>query len=113
MSLVAGLLKRLDVECREAFEERAAIIEFSAGQERSHAEALALLDMVRLHPLCLSGITALQIELDDATEWLLTTNLGFARRYLADIHAKEISVVNLADVLNERYGGVALLTVLG
>lgn len=113
MSLVTDLLDRLDAECREAFEERAGVMEFDAGLDRAHAEAVALLDVIRLHPLCLSGITALQIELDGATEWLLTTDVEFARQYLADIGAQEIAVVSLVDVLHEQYGGVALLTVLG
>ena len=112
-NIVADLLNRLDADSREAFEERAGIMEFDAGLDRAHAEALALLDVIKLHPLCLSGITALQIELDGATEWLLTADVDFARRYLATIHAKEVAMVNLADVLNEQYGGVALLTVLG
>lgn len=113
MNLATDLLDRLDAECREAFEERAGVMEFDAGLDRAHAEAVALLDVIRLHPLCLSGITALQIELDGATEWLLTTDVEFARQYLADIGAQEIAVVSLADVLHEQYGGVALLTVLG
>lgn len=112
-SIVADLLNRLDADCREAFEERAGIIEFDGGLNRAHAEALALLDLIRLHPLCLSGITALQIELDGATEWLLTTNVEFARQHLNDIFAKEIQVANLADVLHEQYGGVAILGTLG
>ena len=63
--------------------------------------------------MALSGITVLQIELDGGTEWLLTTDLPFARQHVADIHAKEIAVVNLADVLELQYGGVATLTTLG
>lgn len=112
-NIVADLLDRLDADCREAFEERAGIVEFDAGLDRAHAEALALLDVIRLHPLCLSGITALQIELDGATEWLLTSNVDFARSYLATIHAKEIAMVNLTDVLHEQYGGIATLGTLG
>ena len=112
-SIAADLLNRLDAEYREAFEERAAIMEFDAGMDRTHAEALALLDVFRRHPLCLSGITALQIELDGTTEWLLTTDVEFARQHLADIFAKEIQGVNLADVIHEQYGGVAILGTLG
>lgn len=112
-NIVADLLNRLDADCREAFEERAGIMEFDAGLDRAQAEALAMLEVIRLHPLCLSGIASLQIELDGATEWLVTTDIDYARSYLATIHAKEIAVVNFADVLNEQYGGAALLTVLG
>lgn len=113
MSLVTDLLDQLDADCREAFEERAGVMEFDAGLDRAHAEALALLDVIRRHPLCLSGITVLQIELDGATEWLLTTDVDFARQHLADIFAREIRVVNLIDVLHEQYGGIATLGTLG
>ncbi len=112
-NIVADLLNRLDANCREAFEERAGIMEFDAGLDRAHAEALALLDVIRLHPLCLSGITGLQIELDGVTEWLLTTDIEFTRQHLADIFAREIRVVNLMDVLHEQYGGIATLGNLG
>ncbi len=113
MNLVADLLNRLDADSREAFEERAGIMEFDAGLDRAHAEALALLDLIHRHPLCLSGITVLQIELDGATEWLLTTDIDLARQHLADIFAREIRVVNLIDVLHEQYGGIATLGTLG
>ena len=41
--LVAQMVEQLDLDLREAFEERAAIVEFEAGVQRAHAEALALL----------------------------------------------------------------------
>ena len=112
-NIVADLLNRLDADCQEAFEERAGIMEFDAGMDRAYAEAVALLDVIRLHPLCLSGITVLQIELDGATEWLLTTDVDFARQQLADIFAREIRAVNLIEVLHEQYGGIATLGTLG
>jgi hypothetical protein len=111
--IVADLLCRLDECQREAYEERAGILTFEVGLSRATAEALALLDLVRLQPMALSGITALEIELDGSTEWLLTKDLEYARRYLADIRATEIAQVDLADVLLQQYGGVALLTTLG
>ena len=111
--ILADLLCRLDECQREAYEERAGILTFEAGVDQPLAEALALLDLIRLQPMALSGITVLQIELDVGSEWLLTTDLPFARQHLADIHAKEIARVNLADVLERQYGGVAVLTTLG
>lgn len=47
--IVAVLLQLLDEGQREAFEERAGIIEFSAGLSRGHAECLALLEVIRGH----------------------------------------------------------------
>ncbi len=47
--VVAMLLQLLDETEREAFEERAGIIEFDAGLPRGHAECLALLEILRRH----------------------------------------------------------------
>lgn len=111
--IVADLLAGLDEHQQEQFQERAGILTFDAGLDRQLAEALAMLDLIRLNPMALSGITVLQIELDGGTEWLLTTDITLARQHLADIGAREIAVVNLADVVAQQYGGIATLTTLG
>lgn len=59
-----------------------------------------------------SQLTCIEIELDGATEWLLTTDTSFARRYISDIQAKEIAARSIMNVIHEQYGGVALLTTL-
>lgn len=49
--IVADLLARLDANQLEEFEERAGIIEFEqADVQRSLAEALAMLCILRRHP---------------------------------------------------------------
>ena len=48
--LVADLVNRLDDTLREAYEERAGIIEFEANLPREHAECLALLNVLVSHP---------------------------------------------------------------
>lgn len=48
--LVAALVDRLNDNLREAFEERAGILEFEAGLPRAHAECLALLNVLVIHP---------------------------------------------------------------
>ncbi|MDO8291090.1 MAG: hypothetical protein Q7T44_17895 [Parvibaculum sp.] len=111
--IVADLVSRLDDNHREQFEERAAIMEFDAQLFRDIAECLALLDVLRRHPLALAGITALQYELDGETQWLVTTDLAYAREHLADICANEAAVLDLAEVIEEQYGGVAMLTTVG
>ena len=80
---------------------------------RGHAECLALLDLLCRHPSVLSGVTVLEIELDGGTEWLLTTDLQYARRYVTDVGGNEIAVHQLADVLLTQYGGIAVLNTLG
>lgn len=48
--ITEALVCRLDENLREAFEERAGIMQFEAGKERELAEALALLDVIRTYP---------------------------------------------------------------
>lgn len=111
--LIAELLERLDTNQREAFEERAGIMQFDGQLPRGHAECRAMLDLLRRHPSSLTGVIVLQIELDGGTEWLLTTDLPYARRYVADVGGKEIAVDSLTEVVEVQYGGIAVLTTLG
>jgi hypothetical protein len=111
--LVAELADRLDQNQREDFEERAGIVQFDAGLPRGHAEALAMLDVLCRYPEALTGISVLKMELDGGTQWLLTTDLSFARRYLADVGGSEIAQCNLAEVVAEQYGGITVLSMLG
>jgi len=53
--LVADAVSKLDDNLREAFEERAGIIEFDAGLPRAHAECLALLGILINHPNSLTA----------------------------------------------------------
>jgi hypothetical protein len=55
-ALVAEMVTALDDNQREAFEERAAIIEFDANLPRGHAECLALLDVLRRNPAVLAKL---------------------------------------------------------
>ena len=109
-ALVADLVNKLDTNQREEFEERAGIMEFDAKLPRAHAECLALLNVLHRHPVALTGVTVLQVELDGATQWLLTTDLNCGRQRLADIGGREIAVLDLAAVVKEQYGGLALLS---
>ena len=111
--LVAELAERLDANQREAFEERAGIRQFDGQLPKSEAEVLAMLDVVSRYPEALSGVVVLQIALDGSTEWLLTTDLAYARRYLADVGASGMAQCRLADVLLTQYGGIAVLATLG
>ena len=84
-----------------------------ARNEGSIDRAVRIFLGIFLIGMALSGVTVLQIELDGGSEWLLTTDLPFARQYISDIGAKEIAVLNLKEVLWEQYGGIATLTTLG
>ena len=111
--LLAELVERLDASQREAWDERAAIMQFDGQLPRGHAECLALLNLLRRHPSVLSGVTVLEIELDGGTEWLLTTDLQYARRYVTEVGGHEVAERHLPDVLLTQYGGVAVLNTLG
>lgn len=106
---VLALIDSLPPDQREAFEERAAIMQFDGRLGREHAEVLALLDVLRQ----VSGVQAIRAEIDGGTNWMVTTDLLYARQYLQDIHAVEIGVVELAEVIHEQYGGLAMLNTVG
>ncbi|MBB5202841.1 hypothetical protein HNQ51_000134 [Inhella inkyongensis] len=48
--IVTAIVWKLDEDLREAWEERAAVLEFDAGLSRELAECLALLDLIRMRP---------------------------------------------------------------
>jgi len=108
------LIDKLPAALMETWSERSALIEYEAGtQPRALAEALALIELLRHHPSLLTGVTLLQLELAGGAEWLLTADLDFARRHLAEVGGVKIAVLNLAEVLDRQYGGLAMLTTLG
>jgi hypothetical protein len=72
-AIVDALVWRLDENHREAFEERAGILQFEAGKERELAEALALLEVIRLHPLAVSGVVFMRGTLAGRPAAVLTT----------------------------------------
>ncbi len=50
---IIEMLDRLDADQKEEWEERAAIMELDGGLFRDHAECLALLCILRKHPMAL------------------------------------------------------------
>lgn len=114
LPFASNVLSRLDHGQREHLMERSAILASEAGvQPPALCDALALLEVLRLHPAALTGLIVLEIEQDGATQWLLTTNLDNAREHLRDIGATEIAVLNPADVVRAQYGDLAMLATLG
>ena len=109
-SIVADVVNQLDADLREDFEERAGVMEFDAQLPRAHAECLALIDLLRRYPNALWGVTVLQVERSGSMEWMLTTDIATARQHIVATGGKEIGTVDLADAINQQYGGMALLT---
>jgi hypothetical protein len=106
--VVSELIERLDADVRELFEERAGIVEFEGGLPREEAESYALLDVLRRHPFALTGVTVVRIDRGNETRWLVTTDPDAARRVTSSC-GDAARVVELTDVLNEQFGGAALL----
>ncbi len=48
--LVAAMVASLTNDLHELFQERAAIRQYDGGQSRELAEAMAVLDVIRMHP---------------------------------------------------------------
>ena len=109
--LVAEMVDQLDLDLREAFEERAAIVEFEAGVQRAHAEALALLSILERHPDALSGVTVLCVEVDGVVHFYLADSIERAREHAEAKRANEIRAAGVNWVLIEEFGGLAQLVV--
>lgn len=109
---VARLVQQLDDGRREAFEERAGILEFDAKLPRLEAERQALLQTLARYGFPGSpDVRLLQVEVGGATQWLLSGNEIAARRVQADQGAGEVVEVDLADTLHSQFGGLAVLAI--
>lgn len=110
--VVDALVCRLDDNLREAFEERAGIMQFEAGQPRELAEALALLDVIRMNPLAVSDVVAMKVQLDGEVLTVLTTDVALAVQHFSDIGAKPVGPADLAEAVRQ-FGIAAVLGHLG
>ena len=106
---LAEFIELLDEAMREAYEERAGIIQFDAGHSRGHAECLALLSVLRRCPSVLTRVTVFRVKQGGALRWLVTTDLATARRHVASVGGVQVGVVELAALLDEQFGGLAEL----
>jgi hypothetical protein len=106
--LVADIVATLDPNLREDFEEREAIMEFEANMDRAHAECLALIDLLRRHPSVLIDVTFLKIEVNGTTQYLLISDLDLAHQLISDNGGVEVAILDLANVLNLHYSGIAM-----
>jgi hypothetical protein len=106
--IVAELLTCLDDNLKEAFQERAGIMEFDAGMSRELAECLAMLDTLRVNPFSLTGVSALMLRRGAGGVFVLTATAGSAQRQLLG-DFRLAGPNELADVL-KLLGGTARLT---
>ena len=110
-SIVADLVERLNADLREAYEERAGIMEWDGGLPRDFAECLALLEVLRGHPTALAGVAVLKVERGGDTRLVLVTDVDRAADRLTDAGLTVVGDADLLDVL-AQLEGVALIGAL-
>lgn len=114
LPFTGNVLSRLDDGQREHLMERSAILASEAGvQPPALCDALALLEVLRLSPSVLSGVIALEVELDGVTQWLLAIDQEWTGAYVETCGGRIVAIHEPASVLSCQYGGVALLGTLG
>ena len=106
---VRRIVARLDAGRREAFEERAAIMEYDAGLPREEAERRALLDVLANLGFPMS-VQLLRVEIAGATQWVLTGDGPALSAELQRQGVERILPVPLADTVREQFADAAFLT---
>lgn len=99
--IVEALVCRLDTALREAFEERAGIMQFEAGKSRELAESLALLDVIRTNPLAVSEVIAMRIAMGGDLLTVLTMDLQLARQHFQQVGALLLGTADLAKAVSQ------------
>ena len=99
---VQDLVGRLNAGDRELYEERAAVREFDGLQPRALAEALALLDVLRLRPAALLGVAVVSVEIAGDRRCALLAGRNTRRLRL-------VCEADLAAMVSEQFDGAALL----
>jgi hypothetical protein len=102
---ITDLLNQLTPYLLEDYEERAAIMQYDGGLPRDHAECQALLNIIRKHPLALTGVSIFKSELDGATEFIVATKSQAA--HLSSTGMTEVN--DLAVLLDSDFDGLASL----
>lgn len=105
---VRKIVSQFDAHRREAFEERAAIVEYDGHVDRAQAERLAVLDVLATYGLpC--PVRLLQVEMVGSTDWVLTTDVEAAKATLAELGGTDIVEVSADEVVRQQYGDLAVL----
>ncbi|WP_374409344.1 hypothetical protein [Hydrogenophaga sp.] len=108
---VARLVEQLDDDRREAFEERAGILQFDARLPRLEAERQALIQTLARHGLPVrEPFIALQAEFDGAVQWALVSDEAEGRARLLRLGASTVVRVDAREVLEVQFDGLAWLS---
>ena len=107
---VRKIVGQFDENRREAFEERAAIVEEgNPGMDQLTAERLACLDILA-HDGLPCRVHLLRVEMAGATDWVLTTDVESARSRLSELGGKHIAEVPVDDTVQCQFGDLAVLS---
>ncbi len=106
---VRKIVSQFDTNRREAFEERAGIVEEgNSGMDRLTAERLAVLDVLATYGFpC--PVHLLQVEMVGATDWVLTTDVEVARAALTELGGQHIVELPADEVVRCQFGDLAVL----
>ncbi|NMG32532.1 hypothetical protein [Aromatoleum evansii] len=107
---VARIVGWLDANRREAFEERAAIMEYDAKLARLEAERLALIQTLSHYGFPVGGaMRVLRTEMDRRAIWVLASDPASACARLRASGYPEPIEEALDVVVRSRFGGLAFL----
>lgn len=102
------IVSQFDANRREAFEERAAIVQYYGHVDRAQAERLACLDILATYGMpC--PVQLLQVEMAGSTDWVLTTDVESAKATLTELGGADIVEVSADEVVRHQYGDLAVL----
>ena len=105
---VRRIVSQFDVSRREAFEERAAIVQYDGHVDRAQAERLACLDVLATYGLpC--PVHLLRVDIAGSTDSVLTTDVEAATATLTELGGQHIVEQPVDVVVREQYGDLAVL----
>lgn len=107
---VARIVGWLDADRREAFEERAGILEYDAKLPRLEAERLALIQTLSHCGLPPNGtVRVLRAQIGERVHWTLTTDPVSARAALLALGSIDPIEAALDLVVRSQFGDLAFL----
>ena len=105
---VRKIVSWFDTNQREAFEERAAIVQYDSNVDRVQAERLAVLDVLATDGLpC--PVHLLRVDIAGSTDWVLTTDVEVARAALTELGGQHIVELPADEVVRCQFGDLAVL----
>lgn len=106
---VRRIVSQFDVSRREAFEERAAIVQYDGHVDRAQAERLACLDVLATYGLpC--PVHLLRVDIAGSTDWVLTTDVEAATATLTELGGRHIAEAALDTTVRGQFGDLAVLS---